>query len=53
MIITILIAVLVLFVAFWVIGEMALPSPINMVARVVVGIIGLIYLLSILNISLP
>jgi len=53
MLVSILILVLILVVAFWIIGEMSLPHPINMIVRVVVGIVGLIYLLNLIGVRLP
>lgn len=34
--------VLVAYVAFWIVGQMKLPEPVNLIARVVVGIVALL-----------
>jgi hypothetical protein len=43
---TILIIALIAFVAFWVIDQMGIGHPINVILKVIVGIIALIYLLN-------
>lgn len=53
MIISLLTTVLILVVAFWVVKEMALPHPIGMVVRIIVGVIGLMVLLGLLGVRLP
>lgn len=53
MLVSLLIAAVVLVIAFWIINEMGLPHPINMLVRVIVGIIGLIYVLGLLGLRLP
>lgn len=44
-----LVLVVVAWVAFWVVGQMGLPAPINMVAKVIVGVILLIVLFGLLS----
>ncbi len=44
--INILIVALIFSLAFWVIGKMGVPEPVNMILRVIVGIIALIWLLN-------
>ncbi len=44
--INILIVALIFSLAFWVIGKMGVPEPINMILRVIVGIVALIWLLN-------
>ncbi|HEY3756758.1 MAG TPA: hypothetical protein VGL42_11465 [Opitutaceae bacterium] len=46
LIINIVILAVVMIVAFWIIGKMAAPDPIGTILRLVVGIIGLIWLLN-------
>jgi hypothetical protein len=49
LIVNILILALVLVVAFWIIGKMAAPDPIGTILRVIVGVIGLIWLLNLVG----
>lgn len=42
----ILVFACVAWAGFWIIGQMGLPAPINMVARVILGLILLLVLLS-------
>jgi hypothetical protein len=44
--INILIVALIFSLAFWVIGKMGVPEPINLILRVIVGIIALVWLLN-------
>lgn len=53
MLIPLLVLVLVAFCAFWIIGEMALPAPMNTVVRVLVGIVFLVAVLHFAGITLP
>jgi hypothetical protein len=46
LLINILIVALIFALAFWVIGKMAVPEPINLIFRVIVGIVALIWLLN-------
>lgn len=43
-----LMLVLIVVVAFWVISQMTLPAPANLVARVIVGVIALLALVGML-----
>lgn len=45
LLITLLVICVVIWLAFWVIGQMGLPEPVGLVARVIVGIIALVLLL--------
>jgi Co/Zn/Cd efflux system component len=49
LLINILILAIVLVVAFWIIGKMAAPNPISTILRLIVGIIGLIWLLNLVG----
>ena len=49
LLINIVILAVVLCVAFWIIGKMAAPEPIGVIFRVIVGILGLIWLLNLLG----
>jgi Co/Zn/Cd efflux system component len=49
LLINILILAVVLIVAFWIIGKMAAPNPIGTILRVIVGVIGLIWLLNLVG----
>jgi len=49
LLINILILAIVLVVAFWIIGKMAAPNPIGTILRLIVGIIGLIWLLNLVG----
>lgn len=49
LLITLLIIALVVFVAFWIVNEIGLPHPINLIVKVIVGVIALIYLLNALG----
>ncbi len=49
LIVNILILAVVLVVAFWIIGKMAAPNPIGTILRLVVGIVGLIWLLNLVG----
>jgi hypothetical protein len=44
--INILIIALIFALAFWVIGKMGVPEPINMILRVIVGLVALVWLLN-------
>jgi hypothetical protein len=46
LLINILILAVVLVVAFWIIGKMAAPNPIGTILRIIVGLIGLLWLLN-------
>lgn len=46
LLISLLVLALVVFVAFYVIGMMGIPDPMNLILRVIVGIIALVYLLN-------
>jgi len=46
LLINILIVVLIFSLAFWVIAKMGVPEPVNLVLRVIVGVIALLWLLS-------
>jgi hypothetical protein len=48
LLVTILLAALVFYGVVWIVNWMALPAPLNMIARVVIGIIGIIFLLGLL-----
>lgn len=48
-----LVVAVIAFVAFWVIGQMGLPDPINLVARVIVGVILLLVLLGMFTGHVP
>lgn len=47
--INIVILVIVLIVAFWIIGKMAAPNPVGTILRVIVGVLGLIWLLNLVG----
>ena len=49
LLINILILAIVLVVAFWSIGKMAAPNPIGTILRLIVGIIGLVWLLNLVG----
>jgi hypothetical protein len=53
MLITLLIVALVAVIAFYIVKQIPLPPPINMIVQVIVGILLLIYLFSKVGISLP
>lgn len=53
MLISLLIVALVAVIAYYIIEYMALPAPINLIVRVIVGIALLIWLFSKVGISLP
>ncbi|MEY2873710.1 MAG: hypothetical protein RLZZ373_1081 [Pseudomonadota bacterium] len=44
-----LILVVVGWIAFWVVGQMGVPEPINMVLRVIIGVILLLVLLGMVS----
>ena len=46
LLINLLINVVIIALAFWVIGKMALPEPVGLILRVIVGIIALLWLLN-------
>lgn len=46
LLINLLIIALIFSLAFWVIGKMALPEPVSMILRIIVGVIALIWLLN-------
>ena len=50
LLVNILILAVVLVVAFWIIGKMAAPNPIGTILRLVVGILGLIWLLNLVGV---
>jgi len=50
MLVNIAILALVLCVAFWIIGKMAAPEPLGLVLRVIVGVLGLLWLLNLLGV---
>ena len=43
---TILVIFLVAFIAFWLVDAMRVPDPINMVLKIVIGVIALVALLT-------
>jgi hypothetical protein len=45
LLITVLVVALIVFVAFWIVDQIGFPNPINMIAKAIVGVIGLVYLL--------
>jgi hypothetical protein len=45
----VVILALILAVAFWIIGKMAAPEPLGLIFRVIVGVLGLIWLLNLLG----
>ena len=49
LLINILILAIVLIVAFWIVGRMAAPEPIGTILRLIIGIIGLIWLLNLIG----
>jgi len=49
LLINILILAVVLVVAFWIIGKMAAPSPIDTILRIIVGVLGLLWLLNLIG----
>lgn len=49
LVINLIILVLVLVVAFWIVAKMAAPEPIGTVLRVVIGLLGLIWLLNLIG----
>jgi hypothetical protein len=49
LLINVLILAVILFVAFWIVGKMAAPEPLSLILRVIVGILGLIWLLNLLG----
>lgn len=51
--IALLICVLVVVFAFWLIDNIALPHPANMIAKAIVAIIALFYILQHLGFALP
>ncbi len=53
MLITLLIVALVAVIAFYIVREIALPHPIGIIVKVIVGIVLLVYLFSKVGISLP
>jgi 3-hydroxyacyl-CoA dehydrogenase len=50
LLVNILILAVVLIVAFWIIGKMAAPDPIDTILRIVVGLMGLIWLLNLVGV---
>lgn len=44
LLLTILVICLVVYVAFYVIGMMGIPDPMNLILRVIVGVVALVYL---------
>jgi len=53
MLMSILVLVIFLVVAFWIVRKMALPNPMNKIAMAVLGVLGLICLLSLIRIHIP
>ncbi len=49
LVINVVILALILAVAFWIIGKMAAPEPLGLILRVIVGVLGLIWLLNLLG----
>jgi len=49
LLINILILAIVLIVAFWIIGKMAAPDPIGVILRIIVGVLGLLWLLNLVG----
>jgi hypothetical protein len=49
LLVTLLVIALVIWLLFWVIGQMGLPAPMNLVARVIVGVIAILVLLDCLG----
>jgi hypothetical protein len=49
LVINVVILALILAVAFWIIGKMAAPEPLGLIFRVIVGVLGLIWLLNLLG----
>lgn len=49
LVINLIILVLVLVVAFWIIGKMAAPDPIGTILRVLIGLLGLLWLLNLIG----
>lgn len=49
LIINLVILVLVLVVAFWIVAKMAAPEPIGTILRVVIGLLGLLWLLNLIG----
>lgn len=49
LLINVVILAVILCVAFWIIGKMAAPEPIGLILRVIVGIMGLIWLLNLVG----
>ncbi len=48
--INIVILVIVLIIAFWIIGKMAAPDVIGTILRIIVGVLGLIWLLNLVGV---
>ena len=49
LLVNVLILAVILCVAFWIIGKIAAPDPINLILRLIVGILGLIWLLNLVG----
>jgi Co/Zn/Cd efflux system component len=48
--VNIVILAVVLIVAFWIVGKMGAPDPIDTILRIVVGVIGLVWLLNLVGV---
>ncbi len=53
LLVTVLLVGLILWLATWIIGQIPMPAPFKTVALVIVGVIGLLILLSMLLGGLP
>jgi hypothetical protein len=49
LLINVAILAIVLCIAFWIIGKMSAPDPLGTILRVIVGILGLIWLLNLIG----
>jgi hypothetical protein len=49
LLINIVILAVVLVIAFWIVGKMAAPDPIGVILRIIVGVIGLLWLLNMMG----
>lgn len=43
---TVILIIILAYVGFWIVAKMGLPEPANMIARIIVGVIALLLLVS-------
>lgn len=46
LLLAILVIALVAFIAFWIVDQMSIPNPINMIVKIIIGVIALFALLT-------